>query len=145
MLRLGAVSPERRAAGLHWSVWRRRHQASARDCHIARRTRSHPPPTALPSAVIIPLPGVPPLTQALTGRLLALLPLTTRRGRPRVDPQQMLGGMVWVMRSGRSWRELPPRFGPWATVASRYRLWLKDGTWTRIAAVLTAVARDTTL
>jgi transposase len=75
-------------------------------------------------------------------RLLAVLPPAGPRGRPRVDPRRILGGIDWLMRRGHSWREIPPHFGPWATVASRYRLWRQDGTWTRIAAVLTAAVTD---
>lgn len=89
-------------------------------------------------ARIIRLPGVPPLDVGLTDRLSVVLPPAATRGRPRVHPSQILGGIVWVMRSGRSWREVPPAFAPWATVYSRYRLWQEDGTWERVASVLTA-------
>jgi len=80
-------------------------------------------------------------------RLVTVLPPAATRGRPRVDARQVLGGIVWLMRCGRSWREIPPTFGPWATVASRYRLWQQDGTWSRIATLLTtaigeAIAHD---
>jgi transposase len=33
---------------------------------------------------------------------------------------------------------MPERFGPWSTVASRYRLWRKEGRWTRMLSVLQA-------
>jgi hypothetical protein len=135
--RLAEAGPARRAAGLRWSVWRRRHQAIARDGHIIRRARTHPPPT-MQSAKIVPLPGVPPLDEDLLRRLRAVLPPAAPRGRPRVDAGQVLGGIVWLMRSGRTWRDIPPEFGPWATLASRYRLWQQDGTWARVAHVLTA-------
>lgn len=92
------------------------------------------------AVLIIRLAGVPPLDDLLLDRLLARLPPATHRGRPRVDPQPILGGIVWLMHSGRAWREIPPGFGPWATIASRYRLWQQDGTWQRIAPLLTAPA-----
>jgi hypothetical protein len=139
LLHLAAASPERQTVGRRWSIWRRRHQAIARHGHIARRARTHPPPVT-PPAAIISLPGVPPLEAALTERLLAVLPPAAPRGRPRVDPRPVLGGILWMMRSGRAWREIPAAFGPWATVASRYRLWQQDGTWNRIAAVLAGVS-----
>jgi transposase len=135
LLHLAEARPERQAVGLRWSVWRRRHQATARGCHIARRARAQPPPATQP-APIRRLPGVPPLDEALSDRLLAVLPPPATGGRPRVHPLQILGGLVWLMRCGRSWREIPPAFAPWATIASRYRLWQQDGTWNRIAAVL---------
>ena len=81
---------------------------------------------------------MPPLDEGLLDRLVAVLPPAASRGRPRVEPWWVLGGIVWLMRRGRAWREIPARFGPWATIASRYRLWQQDGTWQRIAAVLTA-------
>lgn len=85
---------------------------------------------------------MPPLDEALLRRLHAVLPAAAPWGRPRVAPEQVLGGIIWLMRSGRTWREIPPEFGPWATIASRYRLWQQDGTWPHIAAVLTAAAPD---
>jgi transposase len=48
----------------------------------------------------------------------------------------VLEGMLWVARTGSSWRELPEHFGPWSTVASRYQRWWKEGLWTRIVQVL---------
>jgi hypothetical protein len=141
LIRLAEATPARRAAGLRWSRWRRRHQAIARDGHVARRARTHPPP-ATQSAAIIRLPGVPPLDAALTDRLCTVLPPAAPWGRPRVHPSQILGGIVWLMRSGRTWRDIPREFGPWATMASRYRLWQQDGTWPRLAAVLTAAVQD---
>ena len=89
---------------------------------------------------IIRLAGVPPLDERLLDRVLAVLPPAGSRGRPRTEARRVLGGIVWLMRRGRAWREIPPGFGPWATVASRYRLWQQDGTWTRIAAILASGA-----
>lgn len=93
-------------------------------------------------ARIIRLPGVPPLDEETLSRLRAVLPPAAPRGRPRLDPGPVLGGIVWLMRSGRTWRDIPEAYGPWATLASRYRLWQQDGTWSRLAAVLNAAAQD---
>jgi transposase len=81
-----------------------------------------------------------PLDEALVARVLGVLPPPAARGRPRVAPPQILGGIVWVMRTGSAWRYVPPAFGPWETVHSRYRLWRQDGTWDRIAPILSAAA-----
>lgn len=48
----------------------------------------------------------------------------------------MLDGMLWVMRSGRAWRDLPSAFGPWQSIYSRYQHWCRDGLWHRILALL---------
>ena len=65
-----------------------------------------------------------------------LPPQKPQTGRPAVDHRLVVEGMLWVVRTGSSWRELPERFGPWSTVASRYQRWLKEGVWTRILQIL---------
>ncbi|HEU5376405.1 MAG TPA: transposase, partial [Ktedonobacteraceae bacterium] len=54
------------------------------------------------------------------------------------DHRQVVEGMLWIVRTGSSWRELPERFGPWSTVASRYQRWCKAGIWIQILHVLQA-------
>lgn len=58
------------------------------------------------------------------------------RGRPAKDPRTMLNGMLWILRSGASWRDLPERYGPWQTVYKRFNQWSKDGVFVRIFHVL---------
>lgn len=55
-----------------------------------------------------------------------------KRGRPREDERKLLNGLFWILRSGAPWRDLPDRYGPYSTVYTRFRQWLKDGTFTRI-------------
>jgi transposase len=40
----------------------------------------------------------------------------------------MLDGILWVMKTGAPWRDLPARFGPWQTVYDRFRRWRRAGT-----------------
>ena len=82
------------------------------------------------------MPGTPPLTDAGWAQLAPTLPANGRRGQQWRDHRRVLSGILWVMRTGGGWRELPVQFGPWKTVYSRYRLWCRDGTWSRILAVL---------
>ena len=44
--------------------------------------------------------------------------------------------MLWVARTGAAWRDLPERFGPWATVHRRYQRWRNAGLWERILDAL---------
>jgi transposase len=44
--------------------------------------------------------------------------------------------MLWVIRTGAAWRELPPAFGPRPTVYSRYRRWRQAGLWQRVIDTL---------
>lgn len=54
------------------------------------------------------------------------------RGRPRRDPREMLDAMLWLLRTGAPWRDLPDFYGPWETVYSRFRIWREDGVFDRI-------------
>lgn len=61
-----------------------------------------------------------------------LPPQKPRTGRPNNDHRTVLSGMLWILRTGAPWRDLPARFGAWATVASRFYRWRKAGLWPRI-------------
>ncbi|TXS54720.1 transposase, partial [Streptomyces sp. me109] len=39
--------------------------------------------------------------------------------------------MVYKIRTGISWRDLPDRYGPWKTVYTRFRRYALDGVFTR--------------
>jgi transposase len=67
-----------------------------------------------------------------------VLPVDSRRGKPWRDHRQVLGGILWKLHTGRPWRDVPTRFGPWQTCYSRLRRWQRDGTWARLWAVLAA-------
>lgn len=55
-----------------------------------------------------------------------------RTGRPRVDDRLMLNGVLWVLCSGATWRDMPERFGPWSTVYQRFRDWRNQGTFNKM-------------
>jgi hypothetical protein len=124
----------RRTGQLRWSRRRRRHQAAAQRGHTARRAAERPPgrPMLRPGAV----PGTPPLTEAAWAQLAPLLTAPPRRGKRRWEPRQLRDGILWVLRTGASWREVPARFAPWHTAYGRYARWRRDGTWARLRAAL---------
>lgn len=47
-----------------------------------------------------------------------------------------LAGMLWVVQTGSSWRDLPEQFGAWETVHTRYQRWRKAGIWQQILDTL---------
>ena len=129
-------SQEQQAHRLRWSHFRRQHQARAQHFHRLRRARQAPAVSAEPPTPLRLL-GVPALTDEHWEQLGPLLPpQKPQTGRPAVDHRRIVEGMLWVARTGSSWRELPERFGPWSTVSSRYQRWCKEGLWTRILQVL---------
>jgi hypothetical protein len=129
-------SEEHRDQRLWWSRFRRRHQASAQRGHVARRARQAPharPPGPPPLRV----PSLPELTPAHGVQIAPLLP-RSRLGRPSKNYRLMVEGILWVMRTGGSWRALPDPFGPWQTVAGCYHRWRHAGIWERIRQILLA-------
>lgn len=70
------------------------------------------------------------LTNAQWERLQPLLPpQKPKTGRPAVDHRRILNGILWILRTGAPWRDLPERYGPWRTVASRFYRWQRAGLW----------------
>ena len=59
-----------------------------------------------------------------------------RTGRPPADPRRMLDGIMWILRTGAPWRDLPDRFGPFQTVYDYYSHWRESGVFDRVLAAL---------
>ncbi len=72
--------------------------------------------------------------------LLAPLIPSASRGRPRAEDRRVINGMVYKIRTGVSWRDLPERFGPWKTVYTRFRRYAIDGVFTQILQQIQARA-----
>ena len=49
-------------------------------------------------------------------------------GRPPRDRRQVVDGILWILRTGSPWRDLPHDFGPWQTVWRLFDQWNGDGT-----------------
>ena len=77
-------------------------------------------------------------------RIKLLLPKQkTTRGRPSQDHRTVLNGILWVLRTGAPWRDIPERYGKWTTIYSRFQRWRKAGIWDRMFAELqTTVAQE---
>ena len=58
-----------------------------------------------------------------------LPPLNSGPGRKMDDRRRYIDGILWILKTGAPWRDLPARYGKWGTVYARYRLWQLDGTW----------------
>jgi transposase len=74
-------------------------------------------------------------------RLQPLLPpQTPKTGRPAHDHRTIIHGILWMLRTGAPWRDLPERDGPWRTVASRFDRWQRAGIWAQLLAAVPAQA-----
>jgi transposase len=63
-----------------------------------------------------------------------LLPKNGRRGKQWQDHRRVINGILWKLRTGAPWRDLPERYGPWQTCYDRFARWRRDGTWDRLLA-----------
>ena len=74
------------------------------------------------------------LTDEQWAQIEHVLPERAATGRPPTDHRQVLNGILWILRTGAPWRDLPERYGPWGTVAGRFYRWRKAGVWERLFA-----------
>jgi putative transposase len=61
------------------------------------------------------------------------LPSGKAGGRPRsTDLREVLNALLYILRSGCSWRMLPHEFPKWQTVYTYFRAWQGSGLWERM-------------
>lgn len=59
------------------------------------------------------------------------------RGRTGSDNRLFVNAVLWILRSGARWQDLPERYGKWKTVHKRFTRWAKSGVWENVFALLT--------
>jgi Putative transposase of IS4/5 family (DUF4096) len=136
LLQVLGEPPEQQAKGLWWSRFRRLHQAGAKRAHVARRAAQLPRVSLLlpPARQVV---GLAPLSdEQWEGLQTLFFPPRHAPRRSEIDYRLIVEGILWVMRTGSSWRRLPTRFGAWSKVLYYYRQWKGDGRWTRIQRAL---------
>jgi transposase len=69
-------------------------------------------------------------------RIEHLLPGKRGDRGPTADNRLFVDGVLWVLRSGSHWHDLPPRYGKWKTTHQRFLRWAKTGVWERVFAFL---------
>ena len=70
------------------------------------------------------------------------LPVSPRkdgRGRPRRHNREVLDGILWILKTGAQWNELPEEYPPYQTCHRRFQEWMKQKVFEKI---LTLLAQD---
>lgn len=81
------------------------------------------------------------LNESQWRRLRSLLPAQKPAvGRPSQDHRRIINGILWIVRTGAPWRDLPERYGAWATASGRFYRWRKQGLWQQILQKLQQLA-----
>jgi transposase len=61
---------------------------------------------------------------------------TGRRGRPWSDRRKVFNGILWILRTGAPWQDLPPRYGSYQTAHRRFQHWVRSGVLEKILLML---------
>jgi transposase len=71
-------------------------------------------------------------------RIADLLPGRTETvGRTAVDNRLFVNSVLWVLRSGARWSDLPERYGKYKSVHKRFARWAISGVWDHVFRTLT--------
>lgn len=62
-----------------------------------------------------------------------------RRGGRWSEPRRVLNGVLWILRTGAPWHDLPSRYGPYQTCHRRFQQWQRSGV---LDGILWALAED---
>jgi transposase len=82
------------------------------------------------------------LTAEQWAKIEPLLPSrSSKGGRPPKPHRQVVEAILWVLRTGAPWRDLPSAYGPWESVYTRFSRWSESGVLARLFKAL-ALERD---
>jgi len=59
-----------------------------------------------------------------------------KKGRPPRENREVLEGILWILRTGARWKDLPKEFPPYQTCHGRFSNWVDDGTLERVLKTL---------
>lgn len=62
-----------------------------------------------------------------------------KRGRPPVNKREVLNGILWILRTGAQWREMPEKYPPYQTCHRYFQHWSRAGT---LEKLLKRLAKD---
>jgi len=76
------------------------------------------------------------LTNAQWNRIESLVTSPTikkdGRGRPARNPREVIDGILWILRTGAPWKDMPQRYPPYQTCHRRFQQWVRQGVFKRI-------------
>ena len=76
------------------------------------------------------------LSDAQWNRVKMVFEAAKKVGRPALNPRTVLNGIIWIMKSGGRWRDLPIRYGNWNSVYHKFRQWCRHDLFKRLLNLL---------
>ena len=67
---------------------------------------------------------------------------TGKAGRPPVPARDVLNGVLWILKTGARWKDLPRDYPPYQTCHRRFQTWVEEGTIVRALQVLADDLRE---
>ena len=63
-------------------------------------------------------------------------------GRPLEENRSIINGILWRLRCGTPWRDMPPKYGNWNTIYRRFRRWSEAWVWDAVSVTLAEIMAD---
>jgi transposase len=67
------------------------------------------------------------ITEAQWNRIKYLFPESKKVGRPPLNPRTVFNAVLWILKSGGRWRDLPSHYGNWNSIYHKFRQWCECG------------------
>ena len=85
------------------------------------------------------------LNDAHWNRIKCLFEEPKKVGRPPLNPRMVLNGILWILRTGARWRDLPARYGNWNSIYHKFRQWCESGMFQLLLQSVTTDAAQSAL
>ena len=85
------------------------------------------------------------LTQPQWSRIKFVFEKPAKVGRPSLNPRRVFNAILWLLKSGARWRDLPDRYGNWNSIYHKFRKWCSLGLFERLLKIINAGTKTTTL
>lgn len=82
------------------------------------------------------------LTEAEWRVLKGLLPIEPEKAGCPSKNRPIINGILWRLRCGAPWRDVPPKYGSWNIIYRRFRRWSETGVWEGVAVTLAEIMAD---
>ena len=76
------------------------------------------------------------LTDEQWNKIKFLFERERKIGRPTMNPRNAFNGILWILRSGARWRDLPQRYGNWNSIYYKFRHWIEGGIFEKLLEIV---------